>query len=151
MLYKIACSSPSPQKLIKRTVKLICQKTPFPVLINKLADATRLYKPTKPCPTNIVAAVYVHAQKLQACLCTKPSEYILVATIASLLTFGLDAQGVVIYPKLPWFVENMPPLTLYAQVEHIQCRNMSACTRAIKKATFQQNGIVASLVFQLNN
>lgn len=104
MLYKIACSSPSPQKLIKRTVKLICQKTPFPVLINKLADATRLYKPTKPCPTNIVAAVYVHAQKLQACLCTKPSEYILVATIASLLTFGLDAQGVVIYPKIPWFV-----------------------------------------------
>lgn len=149
MLCKIARSSPNQDKLIKRVVKLITQKTSFVTLICKMAETTRLYKPMQPCPTNIIAAICKHANKLQLCLNPRPSNHVLIATIASLLTSGLSAQGVVIYPKVPWFVDNMPPLTLYAQVEHIQCRNMSACTRAIKQVIFQKNGIVASLVFQL--
>ena len=114
-----------------------------------MAETTRLYKPMQLCPTKIIAAICKHANKLLLCLNPKPSNHVLIATIASLLTSGLSAQGVVIYPKVAWFVDNMPPLTLYAQVEHIQCRNMSACTRAIKQVIFQKNGIVASLVFQL--
>jgi hypothetical protein len=147
-LRQIACSSPTPQKLTKRTLKLISQKTPFALLIHKMAETMRLYKPTHPCPPSLLAAVAAHASKLKLCLKPTPPDRIIVATLASLLTTGLEAQGVVVYPALPWFATNMPPLTLYAQVENIQCRAMSACTRAIKQSTFQHSGIVASLVFQ---
>ena len=148
MLVQIACASPSTAKLVTRTAKLVGQRLPFVSLITTMADTMRLYKPTRPCPKEYVEAIVRHANTIHKHLSPYPSMHTLVATIASLLSCGLSARGVVVYPKLAWFTDNMPPLTLYAQVSHLQCRNMSACTRAIKHAVFKDSGIVASLVFR---
>lgn len=148
LLVQIACASPSVPKLVTRTSKLVSQRLSFVALITTMAETMRLYKPTCPCPENYINAIVQHANLIHKYLSPCPSIHTLVATIASLLAGGLEARGVVVYPKLTWFADNMPPLTLYAQVSHLQCRNMSACTRAIKHAIFKDSGIVASLVFR---
>jgi hypothetical protein len=148
LLLKIAQAAPPQNKIIARTLKMVNQSLPFTSIIDYITKATSIYKPTTPCPAHIELSVARHAAAIIDHLTPTPTVYVLIATIASLLATGLEAQGVVVYPKLEWFATNMPPLTMYARVENIQCRNMSACTRAIKAATFRNQGIAASLVFR---
>lgn len=148
IILKIAQAASPVDKIVARTTKLANQKTPFVSIIDYITSATSIYKPATPCPKYIEANIAQHAARIIDHLTPTPTVHVLIATIASLLATGLEAQGIVIYPKLKWFVANMPPLTMYARVENIQCRNMSACTRAIKAATFKNQGIAASLVFR---
>jgi hypothetical protein len=73
----------------------------------------------------------------QSCTSGKrPAPITLVAVVTSLLKTGLVCSGVTIFPEDAWASKHCPPLVTYAQVDGIQCRAMSNCTRLLKKLIF---------------
>lgn len=66
----------------------------------------------------------------------RPAEITLIAVVISLLKTGLVCKGVTIFPQDAWAAKHCPTLVTYAQVDGIQCRAMSNCTRLLKKFIF---------------
>lgn len=133
---------------IKRVLRRTANKASFADVLHAVllqcGVATLAAEP----PAALTASVAEYAQRIFASLQPKPlTPIIVVATVLSLLQTGLACNGVVIFPEDPWVKANMPPLTAYGSVAGLQCRQMSVCTRAIKRLVFANGVVLPKFVF----
>lgn len=72
-----------------------------------------------------------------------------VAAVVGFLATGVNADGVVIFPKLHWVTSRLPAAADLGKLPGFQCRPVSISARHIKAAVFGSNGKpIATLLFR---
>jgi hypothetical protein len=99
-------------------------------------------------PLPLCRAVAEYVGTVRPLLTPTPSVLILVAVVMSFLQVGLVSKQVTVFPLEPWMARNAPTLNKYSAVAGIQCRSMSTCTRALKRAMFKGGAISGQFVFR---
>jgi hypothetical protein len=100
-------------------------------------------------PTYVCTSIAAYVDRVRPHIRPTPSIPTLVAVVYSLLAVGMTSNNVQVFPRVPWVAEHAPELTLYANVPGIQCRAMSAATRALKRSMAKRHAICELFVFEL--
>ena len=133
-------------KLTVRIAKAAAKHCMY-IALSDACIAAKVYGPASQCPPVVIKAICTYVQRVHNCLDPKPTLHVLTCTIFSLLAVGYTVRKTVVFPTVAWMTHNTPELTLYSNVAHVQCRAMSTCTRAIKRAVLAQTGLVPLFLF----
>jgi len=139
---------------LKNTIARVMRKTPvhcpFSSIMSAIIVATGLSKLAPPPPNHLVRRMSTYCTAMLPVVVTGTRHYsvnTLIAVVLSLLACGLTANSVEIFPVEAWPAQYAPPLPLYSAVASLQCRSMSACTRALKKVLFCNGVVLPAYVF----
>jgi len=73
-----------------------------------------------------------------------------VAAVVGFLAVGMQSDGVVLFPHVPWIAQRLPAAADLGKLTGFQCRPVSISARHIKAAVFGAHGKpIASLLFRL--
>lgn len=99
--------------------------------------------------TRLATAVDNFLERIRVRLTVCKGNASQVAAVVGFLAVGLKADGVTVFPKVPWISDRLPAAADLGKLPGFQCRPVSISARHIKGAIFGGNGKpIASLLFR---
>lgn len=138
----------NPRDKIKRILRRAPLRATFATVLHDVLLQCGVVNMAPDPPEGMVADVAAYCVAVQPDL--KPATItpvVVAATVLSLLQTGLVCGKVTVFPKDPWVAQHLPSLTMYGAVPGLQCRQMSVCTRAIKRLVFANGVVLPKYVF----
>lgn len=135
---------------VARVLRKTANRCNFAVVMSAVIVASGLPTLSPPPPPQLVDRITSYCRRMLPIVLQNGrhiSPNTLVAVVLSLLATGLVANEVEVFAVDAWAAQHAPPLPLYAAVPTLQCRSMSACTRALKAAIFKDGVVVPTYVF----
>ena len=148
LIHTIGKVKPCNQKIVNLVAAAVTANRCLFDALATACNAARVY--AAQCPAHIADAVAAYAARIGPLISPQASFRVLVCTIVSLLAVGYTVRDTTIIPRLQWFVDNTPALILYATIDKVQCRAMSTCTRAIKRAANHDAAVAPRFIFTLH-